>query len=239
MALGGRLRPQGVLAVACRHNTRRHARLARRSCSQALKTFGNDVAIAFSGAEDVALIEYAHLTGRPYRVFRCVCVFAAGIPRYPPQPCHSRPCSRRSSSLTETRPSRLPCAPSRRPPTHMPLCTPNPHCSLDTGRLNAETYQLFDAVEKHYKIRIEYTFPEAQEVMDLVRAKGLYSFYEDGHTECCRIRKVWWRPRGAGGAGPGGGCSSSRLGAGASAWAVPRRRDAVVLLPSASSMYRM
>ncbi|EFJ50909.1 hypothetical protein VOLCADRAFT_103701 [Volvox carteri f. nagariensis] len=97
----------------------------------ALKTFGSDIAIAFSGAEDVALIEYAHLTGRPYRVF-----------------------------------------------------------SLDTGRLNPETYRLFDAVEKRYKIRIEYTFPEAQEVMDLVRAKGLFSFYEDGHNECCRIRKV-------------------------------------------------
>ena len=37
---------------------------------QALKAFGNDIAIAFSGAEDVALVEYAHLTGRPFRVFR-------------------------------------------------------------------------------------------------------------------------------------------------------------------------
>ena len=63
-------------------------------------------------------------------------------------------------------------------------------CSLDTGRLNAETYQIFDAVEKHYGIRIEYTFPDAQETMDLVRAKGMYSFYEDGHQECCRVRKV-------------------------------------------------
>jgi adenylyl-sulfate reductase (glutathione) len=26
--------------------------------------------------------------------------------------------------------------------------------------------------------------------MDLVRAKGLFSFYEDGHGECCRVRKV-------------------------------------------------
>lgn len=42
------------------------------SSSQALKTFGTEIAIAFSGAEDVALIEYAHLTGRPYRVFRYV-----------------------------------------------------------------------------------------------------------------------------------------------------------------------
>ena len=37
----------------------------------ALATFGSDIGIAFSGAEDVALVEYAHLTGRPYRVFRC------------------------------------------------------------------------------------------------------------------------------------------------------------------------
>ena len=26
--------------------------------------------------------------------------------------------------------------------------------------------------------------------MDLVREKGMFSFYEDGHGECCRIRKV-------------------------------------------------
>ena len=63
-------------------------------------------------------------------------------------------------------------------------------CSLDTGRLNGETYRLFEAVEKHYGIRIEYTFPDAKETMDLVRAKGQFSFYTDGHTECCKIRKV-------------------------------------------------
>ncbi|KAK9092043.1 hypothetical protein Syun_026954 [Stephania yunnanensis] len=119
---------------------------------RALGKFGNDIAIAFStlnlelifsyatvvqnipsiiGAEDVALIEYARLTGRPFRVF-----------------------------------------------------------SLDTGRLNAETYRYFDAVEKHYGIRIEYMFPDAVEVQALVRSKGLFSFYEDGHQECCRVRKV-------------------------------------------------
>lgn len=47
-------------------------RIFWRPFSQALKTFGSDIGIAFSGAEDVALIEYAHLTGRPYRVFRLV-----------------------------------------------------------------------------------------------------------------------------------------------------------------------
>ncbi|KAK9155682.1 hypothetical protein Sjap_003162 [Stephania japonica] len=98
---------------------------------RALEKFGNDIAIAFSGAEDVVLLEYAKLTGRPFRVF-----------------------------------------------------------SLDTGRLNPETYQFFDAVEKHYDIRIEYMFPDAVEVQGLVRNKGLFSFYEDGHQECCRVRKV-------------------------------------------------
>ncbi len=62
--------------------------------------------------------------------------------------------------------------------------------SLDTGRLNPETYQFFDTVEKHYGIRIEYMFPDAVEVQALVRSKGLFSFYEDGHQECCRVRKV-------------------------------------------------
>ncbi|KAH6820366.1 APS reductase 3 [Perilla frutescens var. hirtella] len=98
---------------------------------KALEKFGNDIAIAFSGAEDVALIEYARLTGRPFRVF-----------------------------------------------------------SLDTGRLNPETYRFFDEVEKHYGIRIEYMFPDAAEVQDLVRQKGLFSFYEDGHQKCCGVRKV-------------------------------------------------
>lgn len=98
---------------------------------KALEKFGDDIAIAFSGAEDVALIEYAKLTGRPFRVF-----------------------------------------------------------SLDTGRLNPETYHFFDQVEKHYGIRIEYMFPDAVEVQALVRNKGLFSFYEDGHQECCRVRKV-------------------------------------------------
>ena len=46
------------------------ARPAPHPSWQALEAFGDEIGIAFSGAEDVALIEYAHLTGRPYRVFR-------------------------------------------------------------------------------------------------------------------------------------------------------------------------
>ncbi len=62
--------------------------------------------------------------------------------------------------------------------------------SLDTGRLHPQTYRFFQAVEERYGIRIEYCFPAATEVQDLVRAKGMYSFYADGHKECCDIRKV-------------------------------------------------
>lgn len=62
--------------------------------------------------------------------------------------------------------------------------------SLDTGRLHAETYAFMDAVEKHYDLRIEICFPEREAVEALVRGKGLFSFYEDGHGECCGIRKV-------------------------------------------------
>lgn len=62
--------------------------------------------------------------------------------------------------------------------------------SLDTGRLHPETYRLFEDVENHFKIKIEYMFPETAAVEALVRQKGMFSFYEDGHKECCTIRKV-------------------------------------------------
>jgi len=62
--------------------------------------------------------------------------------------------------------------------------------SLDTGRLHAETYRFFQAVEERYRLHIEYCFPQAEAVEKLVRAKGMFSFYQDGHKECCDIRKV-------------------------------------------------
>jgi phosphoadenosine phosphosulfate reductase len=98
---------------------------------EALKTYAPDIAIAFSGAEDVALIDLAAKTGRPYRVF-----------------------------------------------------------CLDTGRLHAETYDFLERVRDHYQIGINIFFPQPQAVEQLVKAKGLFSFYRDGHKECCGIRKV-------------------------------------------------
>lgn len=62
--------------------------------------------------------------------------------------------------------------------------------SLDTGRLHAETYQFIEKVRQHYGLRIELLFPDSASVQELVAEKGLYSFYEDNHQECCGIRKV-------------------------------------------------
>ncbi len=62
--------------------------------------------------------------------------------------------------------------------------------SLDTGRLHSETYRFIDQVRQHYQIPIQVFFPEPAAVERLVREKGLFSFYRDGHQECCGIRKV-------------------------------------------------
>ena len=97
----------------------------------ALETYTPDVAISFSGAEDVVLIDMAKAVGVPFRVF-----------------------------------------------------------SLDTGRLHPDTYQFIEKVRTHYGIAIETVFPQPDAVQRLVREKGLYSFYTDGHKECCSIRKV-------------------------------------------------
>lgn len=91
----------------------------------------DNIAISFSGAEDVALIEMAHKLTDRLQVF-----------------------------------------------------------SLDTGRLHAETYRFFEEVRRYYGIDIEVMFPDATEVEALVSKKGMFSFYEDGHGECCGIRKV-------------------------------------------------
>jgi phosphoadenosine phosphosulfate reductase len=62
--------------------------------------------------------------------------------------------------------------------------------SIDTGRLHPETYQFIDRVRKQYRIKIDVISPNSAEVEALVKEKGLFSFYQDGHKECCAIRKV-------------------------------------------------
>ena len=62
--------------------------------------------------------------------------------------------------------------------------------SLDTGRLHPETYRYLEQVRQHYDISLDVVSPVAADVESLVREKGLYSFYQDGHKECCGVRKV-------------------------------------------------
>ena len=62
--------------------------------------------------------------------------------------------------------------------------------SLDTGRLHPETYQYIDRVRKHYGITIDVMSPNTEALEKFTQEKGFYSFYDDGHKECCNIRKV-------------------------------------------------
>jgi phosphoadenosine phosphosulfate reductase len=61
---------------------------------------------------------------------------------------------------------------------------------LDTGRLHVETYRYLEKIRKHYGIKIEIMSPDGDAVRKLVTEKGLFSFYEDDHKECCGIRKI-------------------------------------------------
>ena len=61
---------------------------------------------------------------------------------------------------------------------------------LDTGRLHSETYRFIEQVRKHYGIEIEVLSPNRDLLDNFVKIKGLFSFYDEGHSECCDIRKV-------------------------------------------------
>jgi phosphoadenosine phosphosulfate reductase len=61
---------------------------------------------------------------------------------------------------------------------------------LDTGRLHPETYRFVDAVRQRYGVEIALMSPDAAALQAFVKRKGLFSFYTDGHEECCGVRKV-------------------------------------------------
>jgi len=64
--------------------------------------------------------------------------------------------------------------------------------TLDTGRLNPETYDLIDRVRERYGIDIEVMFPDAAEVEEMVRREGVNLFYQsvENRKLCCNLRKV-------------------------------------------------
>src|SRR3954468_7805719 len=118
---------ENVAAAALAYATRH----PRDILALALKEYAPDLAISFSGAEDVVLVDMAAKLGGTFRVF-----------------------------------------------------------SLDTGRLHPETYQFIEKARGHYGIRNDTFFPTPEGGRARVHEKGLFSFYRDGHKECCGIRKV-------------------------------------------------
>jgi phosphoadenosine phosphosulfate reductase len=96
-----------------------------------VERFGPRLAVAFSGAEDVILIDMAHRAGLPIHVF-----------------------------------------------------------CLDTGRLHPQTYHYIDRVRTHYGVDLSVLSPTPSLLETFVRKKGLFSFYAEGHAECCSVRKL-------------------------------------------------
>ena len=64
--------------------------------------------------------------------------------------------------------------------------------TLDTGRLNQETYDIMDEIRKRYGISIEVYFPNQSEVEEMVQSKGMNLMYESVSNRklCCEVRKV-------------------------------------------------
>ncbi len=63
---------------------------------------------------------------------------------------------------------------------------------LDTGRLHEESYETLERCRERYAVNIECFFPDTNLIQNLLRTKGLFSFYEsvEARKECCYIRKV-------------------------------------------------
>ena len=64
--------------------------------------------------------------------------------------------------------------------------------TLDTGRLNQETYDCMDAIRARYGVEIEVFFPDYKQVEGMVRQHGLNLFYQsiEQRKLCCAVRKV-------------------------------------------------
>lgn len=68
--------------------------------------------------------------------------------------------------------------------------------TLDTGRLNPETYEMAERVREKYGARVEVVFPDSAEVGEMVSERGVNLFYRGAENRrlCCEVRKV--RPLG-------------------------------------------
>ena len=64
--------------------------------------------------------------------------------------------------------------------------------TLDTGRLHPETYDVMDATNLKYGVKIDVFFPVAQKVQELYQTQGVNGHYESikNRKNCCGIRKI-------------------------------------------------
>jgi len=64
--------------------------------------------------------------------------------------------------------------------------------TLDTGRMFAETYSVWNSTNEKYQTRIKAYYPNEEALQNFVALKGPNSFYEsvDNRKQCCGIRKV-------------------------------------------------
>jgi len=64
--------------------------------------------------------------------------------------------------------------------------------SLDTGRLPGETYDLMEAVQKRYRLKLKLFYPRHENVERFTREHGINGFYEavELRKACCHARKV-------------------------------------------------
>lgn len=64
--------------------------------------------------------------------------------------------------------------------------------TLDTGRLHPETYDVMDATNLKYNIKVDVYFPKTQSVQELYKTQGINGHYESikKRKNCCFIRKI-------------------------------------------------
>lgn len=64
--------------------------------------------------------------------------------------------------------------------------------TIDTLRLFPETYELFEAIEKKYKIKVERVEPDPVKIQNMVKEHGEYLFFDSKKKQeyCCHLRKV-------------------------------------------------
>jgi phosphoadenosine phosphosulfate reductase len=64
--------------------------------------------------------------------------------------------------------------------------------TLDTGRLHPETYDVMDATNLKYGVKIDVFFPNNEKVQELYQTQGVNGQYEsiENRKSCCGIRKI-------------------------------------------------